>query len=93
MQDRPAVITLTLLGRRETGSPCSSLRTTTPLWMLVSLLRPLLSRTPYHPFQHLSPLSHRTMSAVIRDQATASFKLVRRPRLDALALQTIVSTD
>jgi hypothetical protein len=33
------------------------------------------------------------MSAVIRDQATASFKLVRRPRLDALALQTIVSTN
>jgi hypothetical protein len=70
----------------ETGSPCSSPRTTAPLWMLVSLLRPLFSRTPYHPLQHLNPLAHRTMSAVIRDQATASFKLVRRPRLDALAL-------
>ena len=46
--------------------------------MLSSLLR---WTTPYrNPLQLLNPYSVRTMAAIVRDQATASFKLVRAPR-------------
>lgn len=43
--------------------------------LLRTFLSPLIARQ--NPLQTFSTLSARTMSAVVREQATASFKMVR----------------